>query len=121
MGLNCREASRQGIPYDHFVRDFVDVDRAITDGEEGGMVSVLVEKGTDKILGATVVARHAGEMINEITLAMVGGLGLKTISQVIHPYPTQAEAIKQVGDAFNRTRLTPRARRILSRWFAWTR
>ena len=121
VGLNCREASRQGISYDHFVRDFADVDRAITDGEEGGMVSVLVEKGTDKILGATVVARHAGEMINEITLAMVGGLGLKTISQVIHPYPTQAEAIKQVGDAFNRTRLTPRARRVLSRWFAWTR
>lgn len=121
VGLNCREASRQGIAYDRFVREFSDVDRAITDGEEGGMVSVLVEKGTDKILGATVVARHAGEMINEITLAMVGGLGLKTISQVIHPYPTQAEAIKQVGDAFNRTRLTPRTRRVLSRWFAWTR
>ena len=121
VGLNRREASRQGIRYDLFVREFAEVDRAITDGEEGGMVSVLVEKGNDRILGATVVARHAGEMINEITLAMVGGLGLKTISRVIHPYPTQAEAIKQVGDAFNRTRLTPRTRRILSRWFAWRR
>ena len=85
------------------------------------MVSVLAAKGTDKILGATVVARHAGEMINEITLAMVAGLGLATLSQVIHPYPTQAEAIKQVGDAYNRTRLTPRVRGIMSRWFAWTR
>ena len=121
VGLNSREASRQGIEYDLFVREFAEVDRAITDGEEEGMVSVLVEKGTDKILGATVVARHAGEMINEITLAMVAGLGLGTLSQVIHPYPTQAEAIKQVGDAYNRTRLTPRARRVLSRWFAWRR
>ena len=95
VGLNCREASRQGVEYDQFVREFADVDRAITDGEEGGMVSVLVAKGTDKILGATVVARHAGEMINEITLAMVAGKGLATLSQVIHPYPTQAEAIKQ--------------------------
>ncbi len=121
VGLNCRETSRQGIEYDLFVREFAEVDRAITDGEEEGMVSVLVAKGTDKILGATVVARHAGEMINEITLAMVAGLGLGTLSQVIHPYPTQAEAIKQVGDAYNRTRLTPRARRVLSRWFAWRR
>ena len=82
---------------DTFVRPFKEVDRAIIDGEEEGFVKVHVKRGTDKILGATIVARHAGEMINEISLAMVGGLGLKTIANVIHPYPTQAEAIKAGG------------------------
>jgi len=64
---------------------------------------VLVRKGDDKILGATIVASHAGDMISEITLAMVGGLGLKTLSQVVHPYPTQAEAIKKVADNYSRS------------------
>jgi hypothetical protein len=72
-----------------------------------------VKRGTDKILGATIVARHAGDMISEISLAMVGGIGLKTIANVIHPYPTQAEAIRQVGDEYNRTRLTPLTKSIL--------
>jgi len=85
------------------------------------VVKIHVKKGTDRILGATIVARHAGEMISEITLAMVAKVGLKTIANVIHPYPTQAEAIKQVADAYNRSRLTPRIKDVLSRWLAWTR
>ena len=97
------------------------VDRAITDGEEDGFVKVHVKKGTDQILRATIVARHAGEMISEITLAMVGKIGLKTLASVIHPYPTQAEAIRKVGDAFNRTRLTPFVKKMFHRWLAWTR
>ena len=79
------------------------------------------KKGSDQILGATIVARHAGEMISEITLAMVSKLGLKTLASVIHPYPTQAEAIRKVGDAFNRTRLTPFVKNMFHRWLAWTR
>jgi len=67
------------------------------------------------------VARHAGEMINEITLAMVGGIGLGTLGGVIHSYPTQAEAIKQLGDAYNRTRLTPFVQKLFRGWLAWTR
>jgi hypothetical protein len=67
------------------------------------------------------VARHAGEMINEITLAMTANIGLGGIAGVIHSYPTQAEAIKQVGDAYNRTRLTPFLKRMLSKWLEWTR
>ena len=60
-------------------------------------------------------------MINEISLAMVAGIGLKTLSQVIHSYPTQAEAIRQAGEAYNRTRLTPLLRAISGRWLAWSR
>ena len=67
------------------------------------------------------MARHAGEMISEITTAMVNGVGRGGISNVIHPYPTQAEAIRKAADAYNRTRLTPFVKRVLEGWFAWTR
>lgn len=121
VGMYERDALQKGIPVETFVRHLRDVDRAITDGEEEGFVKVHVKKGTDQILGATIVARHAGEMISEITLAMVGKIGLRTISNVIHPYPTQAEAIRHVADAYNRTRLTPGVKNLFTRWFAWTR
>ena len=98
-----------------------DVDRAVLDGEDEGFVKIHVREGTDTILGATIVARHAGEMINEISLAMVAGIGLQTVAQVIHSYPTQAEAIRKAGDAYNRTRLTPLLKAISSRWLAWSR
>ena len=60
-------------------------------------------------------------MINEISLAMVAGIGLKTVSRVIHSYPTQAEAIRKAGDAYNRTRLSPFLKNLSSRWLAWSR
>jgi pyruvate/2-oxoglutarate dehydrogenase complex dihydrolipoamide dehydrogenase (E3) component len=98
-----------------------EVDRAIADGEEEGFVKIHVKKGTDQILGATIVARHAREMLNEITLVMVGNLGLGTLATVIHPYPTQAEAVRKAADACNRTRLTPFIKQLFQRWLAWTR
>jgi pyruvate/2-oxoglutarate dehydrogenase complex dihydrolipoamide dehydrogenase (E3) component len=82
---------------------------------------VHVRRGTDTIVGATLVARHAGDMISEITLAMTHGLGLKKIGSTIHPYPTQAEAIRKLGDQFSRTRLTPFVKRLFGKWLAWTR
>jgi pyruvate/2-oxoglutarate dehydrogenase complex dihydrolipoamide dehydrogenase (E3) component len=97
------------------------VDRAVLDGEEEGFVKIHVHEGTDTILGATIVARHAGEMINEISLAMVAGIDLRTVSQVIHSYPTQAEAIRKASDACNRTRRSPFLKRLHSRWLAWSR
>jgi mercury(II) reductase len=121
VGMYENEAREKGIAVDTFVRQFEEVDRAVADGEEEGFVKIHVKKGTDKILGATIVARHAGEMISEITLAIVGNLGLKTIANVIHPYPTQAEAIKHVADAYNRTRLTPFVKKLFARWLAWNR
>ncbi len=116
VGINETDARESGIEVDTFVRRLGDVDRAIVDGEEDGFVKVHVKRGTDRILGATIVARHAGEMISEISLAMVNGLGLKAIANVIHPYPTQAEAIRQVADMYNRTRLTPFAKNVFSFW-----
>jgi pyruvate/2-oxoglutarate dehydrogenase complex dihydrolipoamide dehydrogenase (E3) component len=116
-----RDAQEKGIAVDTFARSLNDVDRAIADGEGEGFVKIHIKKGTDEILGATIVARHAGEMLNEITLAIVGEIGLGTLANVIHPYPTQAEAIKQAADAYNRTRLTPFVKGLFTRWLAWTR
>jgi len=121
VGTTERDAEARGVPVTTFTRPFSEVDRAIADGEEEGLVKIHVKKGTDRILGATLVARHAGEMINEITLAMVSGVGLGTLGGVIHSYPTQAEAIKQLGDAYNRTRLTPFVQKLFRGWLAWTR
>ncbi|MGB3491481.1 MAG: hypothetical protein WBA57_02050, partial [Elainellaceae cyanobacterium] len=92
---------------------FHDVDRAIADGEEEGFVKILHKRGSDKILGATIVARHAGDMISEVTTAIVGGLGLSQMSSVIHPYPTQADAIKKAADAYRRTLLSDRTKFLL--------
>jgi pyruvate/2-oxoglutarate dehydrogenase complex dihydrolipoamide dehydrogenase (E3) component len=121
VGMYAHEAEQAGLAVTTFVRPLAEVDRAIADGEEDGFVKVHVKAGTDTIVGATIVARHAGEMIGELTLAMVAKVGLGALANVIHPYPTQAEAMRQVGDAYNRTRLTPRVKRLLTRWFAWTR
>jgi pyruvate/2-oxoglutarate dehydrogenase complex dihydrolipoamide dehydrogenase (E3) component len=119
VGLYVREARERNIPIRTFTIPMHDVDRAIADGEEHGFVKIHVKEGTDTILGATVVARHAGEMINGITLAICAGIGLAGIARVIHTYPTQAEAIKKAADAYNRTRLTPAARWLAKRWLAW--
>jgi pyruvate/2-oxoglutarate dehydrogenase complex dihydrolipoamide dehydrogenase (E3) component len=107
VGLYVREANRRGIAVKTFTIPMHEVARAVTDAEDGGFVKITVAEGSDRILGATIVARHAGEMISELTLAMVAKVSLGTLASVIHPYPTQAEAIRQVGDMFNRTRLTP--------------
>jgi len=121
VGLYEREAEERGIPIDTYLRPFSEVDRAVADGEEDGFVKVHVRKGGDRIVGATIVARHAGEMMNELTLAMTAGIGLGRLAFVIHPYPTQAEAIRQLGDMYNRTRLTPKVKRLFAAWLRWTR
>ena len=115
VGLSAQEAQAQGLETNTIKIDWKNVDRAIADGEEQGFLKLLHLRGSDKILGATIVARHAGEMVSEITTAIVGGLGLSTLSTVIHPYPTQAEAIKKAADAYRRTLLTPRTKSLL-RW-----
>jgi pyruvate/2-oxoglutarate dehydrogenase complex dihydrolipoamide dehydrogenase (E3) component len=91
------------------------------DGETEGFARVHLKKGTDRILGATIVARHAGEMINEFTLAMTGGQGMSAIGRAIHPYPTQAEVVKRLADAYSRTRLTPFIKKVLKGWLSWRR
>ncbi len=121
VGLYVHEAEAKGLAVDTFTIEMADVDRAILEGETEGFLKVHVKKGTDKILGATLVARHAGDMISEITLAMVAGKGLSRIAGTIHPYPTQAEAIKKAADAYSRTRLTPRVQKLFETILRWRR
>jgi pyruvate/2-oxoglutarate dehydrogenase complex dihydrolipoamide dehydrogenase (E3) component len=106
VGLYPRDLSERGIEHATFERRFAEVDRAIVDGATEGFVRVHVKQGTDEILGATIVGDRAGDLISEITLAMRHGVGLGALADVIHPCPTRAEAVRQCGDAYNRTRLT---------------
>jgi len=121
VGLSEPAAQKEGVAYQVYVKPWREVDRAVLDGEEEGFVKILVKKGSDKILGATIVARHAGEMISEVTCAMVGKMGLGALASVIHPYPTQAEAIRALGDQYNRTRLTSWRKKLLTHFLAWRR
>lgn len=121
VGMYEKEAQGAGIQVQTFTVELSEVDRAILDGEQEGFLKVHVKKGTERILGATLVARHAGEMISEITLAMVAGAGLGTIGKTIHPYPTQAEVIKKAADQYSRTRLTPFVKSLFRKVLAWRR
>jgi pyruvate/2-oxoglutarate dehydrogenase complex dihydrolipoamide dehydrogenase (E3) component len=121
VGMYEKDAKAKGMQVQTIKVSLKEVDRAVVDGEEKGFIKVNLKKGTDKILGATIVARHAGEMISEITVAIANNLGLLKIAKAIHPYPTQAEAIKRVADTYNATRLTPKVKKMFSKWFAWRR
>jgi pyruvate/2-oxoglutarate dehydrogenase complex dihydrolipoamide dehydrogenase (E3) component len=121
VGLYEHEASEQGIDITTFVQEFADVDRSILEGDTEGFVKVHLKRGSDRIVGATIVASNAGDMISEITVAMKNGVGLKGIGSTIHPYPTQADAIRKLGDQYNRTRLTPFVASMFRKWLAWTR
>jgi pyruvate/2-oxoglutarate dehydrogenase complex dihydrolipoamide dehydrogenase (E3) component len=121
VGLYEKDLIDRGIEFTTITRAFDDVDRAIVDGETEGFVKIHVKKGSDQILGATIVGGHAGDMISEITVAMQAGMGLGKLASVIHPYPTAAEAIRQCGDAYNRSRLTPTVKAIFNRLMAFKR
>jgi pyruvate/2-oxoglutarate dehydrogenase complex dihydrolipoamide dehydrogenase (E3) component len=99
VGLYVRQARAQGIAVKTYTVPMHDVVRAITDGEERGFVKVHVREGTDRILGATIVGRYAGELINTLSLAMVAGLGLRRLAGVVHAWPTQGEAVRQAAQA----------------------
>jgi pyruvate/2-oxoglutarate dehydrogenase complex dihydrolipoamide dehydrogenase (E3) component len=121
VGASVRDAKERGVELDTFTQPMSEVDRAILDGETEGFVRVHVRKGTDKIVGATIVAAHAGDMISNVAMAMTHGLGLGKMASTIFPYPTQAEAVRKTGDAYNRTRLTPRVRKLFRWWFSRNR
>lgn len=121
VGITPEEVSAASDKITTLTIQLSEVDRAILDGETNGFVRVHLKRGSDRILGATVVATHAGDMISELTLAIKHRVGLKQIASTIHPYPTQAEAIRKLGDQYNRTRLTPTVAAVMRRWLAWTR
>ncbi len=116
VGMYEKDAQEKGIAVEFFSFDMSEVDRAVADGETQGFVKIMVKKGSDKILGATIVSSHAGEMISEITTAMVGGMGLAKLGDVIHPYPTQASAIKRVAGLYKKSKLTPMVAKLLRWW-----
>jgi pyruvate/2-oxoglutarate dehydrogenase complex dihydrolipoamide dehydrogenase (E3) component len=121
VGMYAADAAKKGIDVTTLTEPLAGVDRAVLDGETEGFARVHLRKGTDRILGATIVARHAGEMINEFSLAITNGLGMAAIGRTIHPYPTQAEVIRKLADAYNRSRLTPFVRKVLGFWLQWQR
>ncbi len=115
VGLSETEAGEQKIAYDLFTQPLDDMDRAIVESEEAGFAKVLTEKGSDKILGVTLVSEHAGDLLHEFVLAMSQDIGLGAIASTVHAYPTFAELARKMGDQYNRTRLTPRVKSIF-RW-----
>ncbi|HXK61052.1 MAG TPA: mercuric reductase [Acidobacteriota bacterium] len=121
VGAHAEDLAKAGIPFETLRVPLGEVDRAVLDGEEEGFLKVQVDSRNGRLLGATLVARHAGEMISELTLAMTRGIKFGSISEVIHPYPTQAEVIRKAADLYNRKRLTPSRKRLLERIFAWLR
>ncbi len=120
VGLYEREARERGVEVDTFLTPMAKVNRAATDGEEEGFAKVHVRKGTDRIVGATVVGAHAGELITPLTLAIGNGVGLGAFANLIYPYPTLAEVLKATAGAYTRTRLTPAAKRLFGLWFRLT-
>jgi len=121
VGMYEKEARDRGYRVNTLTVPLADSDRAHIDGETEGFARVHLKQGSDKILGATIVAQHAGEMIGELALAITNGLGLNAIGRTLHPYPTQAETIKKLADAYQRSRLTPRLQKVLELWLRWQR
>jgi len=119
VGSYEAEARDQGRRVETITIPASEVDRAIVDDERNGFVRVHHERG--RLLGCTIVAAHAGEMIGEAAYALTHHGTLSDLSSTIHPYPTHIEALRMAGDAYRRSRLTPRVRRWLERYFRWTR
>ena len=118
VGIYEKQAQEKGIAIETYNQPLNAVDRAVLEGETEGFARVHIKKGTDEILGATIVAAHAGDMISHFTMAMTNRLGLKKIARTIFPYPTQAEAVRKTGDMYNRTRLTPFVKKLFEWWLS---
>lgn len=121
VGLYEHEAKERGLSVQTFSVSLRDIDRAVLDGETTGFARMHVDGKSGRILGATVVARHAGEMIGEMALAVTQRLSASALARTVHPYPTQAEVWKRLGDAHNRTRLKPWIKRLFERYLGWRR
>lgn len=113
VGVAEKEAA---VAYDLFRVELAELDRAVCESEEdSGFAKILTRKGSDQILGAAIVAPHAGDLIHEFVVAVNARVGLGKLAGMIHAYPTLAELARKAGDKYNKTRLTPRAKAI----FAW--
>lgn len=119
VGLYEKDARAKGIDIETLTVPLSEVDRALLDGAKDGFLRVHVDKKSKggRIVGATLVAEHAGDMLGELCLAVTHGIGLGKIASVIHPYPTQGEVVKKAADAWRRGKLTPRVKKIFDTWF----
>lgn len=117
VGLYERDARDRGLEVQTLTVPLADNDRAVLDGEDEGFLRLHLRRGSDTILGATLVAEHAGDMLGELCLAITQGIGLGSIASVIHPYPTQGEVVKKAADVWRRGKLTPRVQKLFRRWF----
>jgi len=121
VGLNETEGKEKGVAYEVTTYGIDDLDRAIADEEAHGLVKVLTVPGKDKILGATIVGEHAGDLIVEYIAAMKHGIGLNKILGTIHIYPTLAEANKYAAGNWKRAHVSPKTLEWLGRYHAWMR
>jgi len=121
VGLNEQEAKEQGIAYEVSVYHLDELDRAIADSEAHGFVKVLTRPGKDKILGVTIVADHAGDLLAEFVLAMKHNLGLNKVLGTIHIYPTMAEANKYVAGVWKRNHAPKKVLAWVERYHTWRR
>lgn len=121
VGFYERDAEAAGVAIDSYQVSIAEANRAVTDGQEEGLIKVHVRRGSDEIVGATVVAAHAGDLITQFTMAIQHKIGLGAFTNIIYPYPTQGEAIKRAAGAYTRTRLTPTVKRFFERWMSWQR
>jgi hypothetical protein len=121
VGINEQEAIEKKIAHDVFVYGIDDLDRAIADGEAHGFVKVITPKGSDKILGATIVGEHAGDLLVEFVAAMKHGFGLEGILSTIHTYPTLGEANKFAAGVYKRSTATVGKLAVAKALNDWTR
>jgi pyruvate/2-oxoglutarate dehydrogenase complex dihydrolipoamide dehydrogenase (E3) component len=121
VGLTAADAREQGLPHEITEYGIDDLDRAIADGEDHGFVKIVTKKGSDRILGATVVGHNAAELITEYVTAMKHGMGLRKILNTIHIYPTLAEANRYAAGNWQKARLSPLALSIAERFHRWRR
>jgi len=121
VGLNERDAAAQGIACEITRYDFTELDRAIAEADTEGFVSVLTRKGSDRILGATIIGTNAGEILTGFTIAIQHGLGLKQLLGVIYPYPTRSEAIRAVAGLWRQRHASSRGLALLERFNTWRR
>jgi pyruvate/2-oxoglutarate dehydrogenase complex dihydrolipoamide dehydrogenase (E3) component/uncharacterized membrane protein YdjX (TVP38/TMEM64 family) len=121
VGLSETEAKERNIPYEVSTYGIDDLDRAIADGAAHGMVKVLTAPGKDRILGATIVGEHAGDLIAEYVAAMRHGFGMNKILGTIHIYPTLAEANKYAAGVWKKAHAPQRLLRLVERFHAWMR
>jgi pyruvate/2-oxoglutarate dehydrogenase complex dihydrolipoamide dehydrogenase (E3) component len=117
VGMYEKDAKQKGIEVHTLTIPLNQVDRSVLEDADEGFLRLHIEKGKDRILGATLVAHHAGDLLGELCLAVTHRVGLSKIASTIHPYPTQAEVIKKAGDSFMRGKLTPFVQKALALFF----